>query len=105
MPRKLWKMAPSYQGKRLRMERLEDRRMLAQATVYQHTDNGTGSIGGSLSRAILDINAAAVFAPNDVHEIRFQFNDVNHNDPYITITGTLPKSRRQEFALMGSIYS
>jgi hypothetical protein len=30
--------------------------MLSAWFVYQHTDNGTGSIGGTLSRAIQDAN-------------------------------------------------
>lgn len=74
-------------GKNLRFERLEGREMLTVFTVYQHTDNGTGSIGGTLSRAILDANARAVNFPNEIQTIRFQFNDVNHDNPNVTFSG------------------
>src|SRR5689334_22526216 len=74
--------------KKLRLEKLESRRMLAW-TVYQHTDNGSGA-AGTLSRAILDANAAAENLPGSLQEIKFEFNDIAHSNPQITLTGPLP---------------
>ena len=63
--------------------------MLSVWTVYQHTDNGTGSIEEHY-RVQSKTQTRDCNFPNEVQQITFNFNDADHDDPYVTISGTLP---------------